>query len=190
MELETRYSAGLVILYKGQILLGRTAGRKSERAWGIPKGGIEEGESTIDAAIRETREELGINVNKKLIKPTQYTFAVTSKKYRYNKVVYYYIVEIKDLKQIGLKELIVPKKQLDTSEISESKFFNLLEAKQKVMISQTPVIDNMASKGLLESNNIQQGVGEDDRLLKIRQFKGTIKDYKTYWDDRSNETRN
>ena len=82
MELETRYSAGLVILYKGQILLGRTAGRKSERAWGIPKGGIEEGESTIDAAIRETREELGINVNKKLIKPTQYTFAVTSKKYR------------------------------------------------------------------------------------------------------------
>ena len=25
-----------------------------------------------------------------------------------------------------------------------------------------------------------------DRLLKIRQFKGTVNDYKNYWDDRIN----
>jgi len=33
-------------------------------------------------------------------------------------------------------------------------------------------------------NPIQQGVGEDPRLIKIRQFKGTVEEYKKYWDDR------
>ena len=33
-------------------------------------------------------------------------------------------------------------------------------------------------------NNTQTGVDENPNLSKIRQFKGTIKDFKTYWDDR------
>jgi len=204
MELQTRYSAGLAILYKGQILLGRTAGRKDKRAWGIPKGGIESGESHLEAAIRETEEELGIKVKRGLINSAEYTFTVTSRKYKYNKVVYYYIVEIEDLKQIGLKGLEVPKSQLDTKEISEARFFNLLDAKQNVMVSQTSVIDAMASKGLLESktigglniesnsevNPIQQGEGEDPRLASIRQYKGKIKDFENYWNDRINSANN
>jgi len=35
-----------------------------------------------------------------------------------------------------------------------------------------------------EINATQPGVAEDPRLNKIRRFKGTIKDYKAYWDDR------
>ena len=204
MKLETRYSAGLAILYKGQILLGRTAGRKGQRSWGIPKGGIESGESHLQAAIRETEEELGIKVNKNLISQSEYTFTLTSRKYKYNKVVYYYIVDVKDLKQLGLSELEVPKSQLDTKEISEARFFNLLDAKQHVMISQTSVIDSMASRGLLESktisgkdiesnqeiNQTQEGVGEDPRLVRIRQYKGKIKDFESYWNDRINSANN
>ena len=33
-------------------------------------------------------------------------------------------------------------------------------------------------------NNTQEGVAEDPRLNQIRKFKGTIKEYKSYWDDR------
>ena len=35
-----------------------------------------------------------------------------------------------------------------------------------------------------EINATQHGVAEDSRLNKIRRFKGTITDYKSYWDDR------
>ena len=33
-------------------------------------------------------------------------------------------------------------------------------------------------------NPTQEGVNEDPRLVKIRQFKGNIKDLESYWNDR------
>ena len=38
-----------------------------------------------------------------------------------------------------------------------------------------------------EINKVQQGVGEDPALVKIRQYKATIKDFKSYWDGRTAE---
>jgi 8-oxo-dGTP pyrophosphatase MutT (NUDIX family) len=198
MELQTRYSAGLAIIYQGKLLLGKTAGRTNKKSYGIPKGGIDEGENKIDAAIRETQEELGIKVSKNLIGKDEFTFVVTSRKYKYNKVVYYYVVNIDNLKQLGLKSEKIPTGQFDTKEISAAEFFNYTDAKNVVMISQNNVVDVLMNKGLLESktagnndvkpnielNEVQPGIGEDPRLLKIRQFKATIKDYKSYWDDR------
>jgi len=35
-----------------------------------------------------------------------------------------------------------------------------------------------------EINPVQAGKGEDPRLVKIRQFKGTVADYASYWEDR------
>jgi len=35
------------------------------------------------------------------------------------------------------------------------------------------------------TNQVQQGNTEDAILMKIRQYKGTIEDYKNYWDDRA-----
>ena len=198
MELKTKYSAGLAIIYKGQILLGHTTGRKWTNSFGIPKGGIDKGESKLDAAIRETYEEVGIKIPRKLIDSTEYTFVVTSRKYA-NKVVYYYIVMIDDLKQLGLKDLKVPKKQLQVEEIDWAGFFGYDEAMDKVMQSQREVIQKLLGKGLLESktiagldhepnqeiNHAEPGKGEDERLLKIRKFKGSIKDFKSYWEDKA-----
>tara|TARA_B100000768_G_scaffold37006_1_gene35673 strand:- start:1913 stop:2521 length:609 start_codon:yes stop_codon:yes gene_type:complete len=199
MELKPRYSAGLAIIYKGQILLGHTTGRKWTNSFGIPKGGIDKGESNIEAAIRETYEEVGIKIPRKLIDTTEYTFAVTSRKYRTNKVVYYYIVMIDDLKQLGLKDLKVPKKQLQVEEIDWAGFFGYDEAMNKIMQSQREVIQKLLGKGLLESktiaglphnpnqeiNHAEPGDGEDERLLKIRQFKGSIMDFNSYWEDKA-----
>lgn len=36
----------------------------------------------------------------------------------------------------------------------------------------------------ISPNPIQPGEGEDARLVKIRQFKGNVEDYKNYWNDR------
>ena len=36
-------------------------------------------------------------------------------------------------------------------------------------------------------NPILKGDDEDERLVRIRQFKGSVNDYKNYWDDRINK---
>jgi len=147
--LVTRYSAGLAIVYDGKILLGQSRGRKSGTGYGIPKGGIEEGESHLDTAIRETYEEFGIKVPKSLISKIEHTFVLTSRKYKYNKVIYYFIVEIDDLSKIGLKDLVVPKGQLQREEIDNAKFMDKIEASQVTMLSQQVVLQNLSAMGLI-----------------------------------------
>lgn len=147
--LETRYSAGLAIVYNGMILLGHSAGRKSNSGYGISKGGIEDGESNLKAAIRETKEEFGISVPLSLVDKNEYTFVVTAPKYKYNKVVYYYIVKVDDLSQIGLKDTVVPKRQLQKEEIDDARFFSLSSASKVIMLSQNPVLLNLTNQGLL-----------------------------------------
>jgi 8-oxo-dGTP pyrophosphatase MutT (NUDIX family) len=58
-------SAGGVVYRRGddgslEILLASRRTRRGDLAWGLAKGGIEDGESNEDAAIREVREETGI----------------------------------------------------------------------------------------------------------------------------------
>jgi 8-oxo-dGTP pyrophosphatase MutT (NUDIX family) len=58
-------SAGGVVYRRGDggavdVVLASRRTRKGELAWGLAKGGIEEGESREDAAIREVQEETGL----------------------------------------------------------------------------------------------------------------------------------
>jgi len=149
MKLTQKYSAGLAIIYNKNVLLGHTTGRKGSHSYGISKGGIHEGESKRDAALRETFEEFGINVPVNLIQPHEFNFSVISKRYGYNKTVYYYIVEINDLKQIGLSGYDVPRSQLQLEEVDIAKFVDYKHAMQLVMKSQIPLITNLLSKGLI-----------------------------------------
>lgn len=150
--MKTKQSAGLAIIYNGLILLGHTTGRGWYGSYGIPKGGIEDGEDKMSAAIRETLEEVGIKVPRNLIDTTEHTFAVTSRDHKYNKTVYYYIVKIDSLSQIGVKELKLPKSQLQVEEIDWAGFLNYNEASKRIMKSQLTVLNNLKSMGLLESH--------------------------------------
>jgi 8-oxo-dGTP pyrophosphatase MutT (NUDIX family) len=158
--METIYSAGLVIIYDNKILLGHTTGRQWYGSYSIPKGMIESGESALDAAIRETKEELGISVSKNLIDKHEHTFTVSSRKGKHNKVVSYFIVKIDDLSKLGLLDLRVRKSQLQLNEIDWAGFLDYTEAKKRIMPSQLNVLNNLVSTGLLEST-----------VLKFDEFK-------------------
>jgi hypothetical protein len=78
--------------------------------------------------------------------------------------VYYYIVKINDLSQIGLKDIKISKSNLQVEEIDWAGFLTYNDAIKRIMKSQLSLINNLASQGLLESN-----------IFKYEQF---IKNYK------------
>lgn len=60
------WGVGVLILKAGKILLGR---RTDNNTWGSPGGGVEIGETPIDAAVRETKEETGIKISPESLTP-------------------------------------------------------------------------------------------------------------------------
>ena len=64
MSVRNQVSAGGVVYRRGpngiEVALAARRTQKGELVWGLPKGQIEEGESPEAAAIREAREETGI----------------------------------------------------------------------------------------------------------------------------------
>jgi 8-oxo-dGTP pyrophosphatase MutT (NUDIX family) len=64
MPWRTEVSAGGVVYRRGddgiEVALAARRTRRGQLAWGLPKGAIEQGETNEDAAVREVREETGL----------------------------------------------------------------------------------------------------------------------------------
>ncbi|MEV6581286.1 NUDIX hydrolase [Streptomyces sp. NPDC051582] len=54
--------AGAVVVYEGRVLLVRRRVAEGQLSWQFPAGKVEPGESFEEAAVRETREEAGVDV--------------------------------------------------------------------------------------------------------------------------------
>lgn len=52
-------AGGLVVDERGQVLLIRARDLRNQPVWTLPKGALNPGESSADAALREVREETG-----------------------------------------------------------------------------------------------------------------------------------
>ena len=59
MELKKEKSCGCIIINNGKVLL---VYEKNRNFWGFPKGHMEEGETEIETALREVKEEVGLDV--------------------------------------------------------------------------------------------------------------------------------
>lgn len=74
-----RPNVGIILLQNNLIFLGKRLDCKKalldEKVWQMPQGGIDEGETPLDAAYRELKEEIGTN-NVKLLRTssTWYTY--------------------------------------------------------------------------------------------------------------------
>lgn len=127
-------SAGVVIILKeSKILLCHATGSK----WGgfsPPKGGIDIGESEIDAAIRELREETSIVISKDKITNPDSPIIVdyTYKNGAIYKRLFLYTINIEDISEIGLTSEVVPVKDLQVEEVDWCGFLSKKEAKKLI----------------------------------------------------------
>lgn len=127
-------SAGIiVILNNKRILFCHPSNAKWYGSYSFPKGGVNEGESDIDAAIREMREETSIEIGINQISNIDSPFIVdyaTKKGQKYKKLILY-TSYIDSLSDIGLDSLIVPVGNLQIEEIDWAGFLTRGEAKSR-----------------------------------------------------------
>lgn len=117
-------SCGILLLCNNNILLGH-ATNSSWKTWNIPKGRLEEGESYLQCAVRETFEETNIWVDE------NYLIELGLFEYLPKKDLYLFATYL-DLDLINLKEIKCNSYAKDANgknlflEFDDLKFFNIL----------------------------------------------------------------
>ena len=127
-----RISAGVAIYYNNKILLAHPTKTKIFGTWTIPKGGIEEGETKLQAAIRETKEEVGIKINPNRIVNKPILIDYINKKGKLFKKVYIFSYHVKSLKELKLDNEVILSKNLQKSEVDLALFFDMKSAKDYI----------------------------------------------------------
>jgi ADP-ribose pyrophosphatase YjhB (NUDIX family) len=89
-------SAGLVIIYQNKILLVHPTNAPWYGTYSIPKGEIEEGEDLLEAAIRETKEEIGIRYCRECIDNTPHMIEYKDKKGDIYKRVWCFVINVNE----------------------------------------------------------------------------------------------
>lgn len=122
--------------------------KKDEGAWGISKGLVEEGEDLKEAAIREVKEELGVDINIDSSKLVELGHV----KQRSDKIVYAFAY-LADFNDIEVKSNTIyiewpPKsgKQMEIPEVDNGKWFDIKRARTKIMSYQLPFLERLHEK--------------------------------------------
>lgn len=137
-----KISSGIAIIYNNKILLCKPV-NSGDGNYSLPKGGVDIGETLIDAAIRETIEEVGIYINESQIlnKNTPIVIDYINKKNELFKRVSVFIVRIKSLSEIGISSETLDKSQLQPTEVSFAKFLCKEEADIKIFYRFKPILE-------------------------------------------------
>ena len=147
------HSAGILLFRqrsgRTEVLLVHPGGpfwrNKDAGAWMIPKGGIEDGESATDAALREFEEEMGSPL-------AAVPFALCTIRQKGGKVVEAFAAEADfDCASLASNQFEVEwpprsgERQL-YPEVDEARWMTLPEAREKILPSQLPIIDSLEDR--------------------------------------------
>lgn len=125
--------AGIAFVRPGQILLAHPTGAPMRRTWSIPKGHQDPGETALDTARRETREEVGLWVPLSLLGEPR-----RIKKNRKKSMVYWVV----DVRQFRMPDEL-PLEQLQIEEVDEARFVDVDVAYDLLEKWQWPVLDEV-----------------------------------------------
>jgi predicted NUDIX family NTP pyrophosphohydrolase len=147
------HSAGVLLFRRRdggvEVLLIKPGGpfwrKKDVGAWMIPKGGVEEGETPIEAAVREFEEETGTRL-------TETPFALATIRQAGGKIVEAFALEgdldASKIRSVYFKVEWPPRSGGLQSfpEVSEGRWMGLQEARVLMLPSQLPLLDALENK--------------------------------------------
>lgn len=120
-------SAGLVLVDRGRILLCHPTRAPWRGTWSIPKGEIEPGESEVEAALRETREEIGVDVPEALLRPGGTVDYVDRRGRKFKELVWFLV----DASGLGLPD-VLPREQLQLDEVDRAELLSREAAEERI----------------------------------------------------------
>lgn len=135
-------AAGVAIFWNHKILLVHpTNASWTKRVYGIPKGGINDGEDERTAAIREVYEETGIKLDPNKLSKTPETADQYLPNGKFVWQLVYYSLKIDELSDIGLTTEVIPKEQLQNAEINWAGFVPFTKAYAIIHTPQMIILD-------------------------------------------------
>jgi len=120
-------SAGILIVQQNRILLAHPTNAPWYGTYTIPKGKLEGDENPLEAALRETYEEVGvrISVEEKKKKKKPYIIEYKNQQGNIYKILYWFVAEPK-------KEVVIDKKKKKKREVNWAGFLDKDEAMSRI----------------------------------------------------------
>jgi len=139
-------SAGLVIISNNEILLVHPTGASWDGTYSIPKGEMDDFESSLHAAIRETKEEIGIDFSSYLKDHNgnpdgviEYKKSGTNKVY---KKVFYFILVLNDDQLIDTMKLLDIMDR-ENREVDWAGFVGKNDAEERIFHRFKPILEKV-----------------------------------------------
>ena len=129
-------SGGLLILHDNKMLLLHPTNAPWYGTYSIPKGKLEKNETYLEAAIRETEEEVGIKIKEHQIDKTHRVIQYKNEKGAVYKELYYFIVNLDE-------PIKIDKNKIQKNEIDWAGFVDKDEAMNRIFWRFEEMMDHL-----------------------------------------------